>query len=224
MNYKILNVNSMVHNEVMRVDHIITDPPYQISQKNNYHTMGRKGIYFGNWDQFDPVAWIKEHIWRVRPGGSVLIFCSWWFVSDVKRALENQGIQVKQLISWTKTNPMPRNRDRLYVNDREYIVWGVVPGAPWTFNRNEEKYLIPEIKTPVLLGKERTEHPTQKPIELMKRLILTHTKEGDLIFDPFAGSGSTGVACLETKRKAVLWENDVKYYEIARKRLEKFSK
>lgn len=143
-------------------------------------------------------------------------------MSYIVESLEKNGFEIKDLIRWEKTNPMPRNRDRRFISDYEFAVWSVKKGGKWTFNRLSETYERPKIVCRSTPKGEKFNggHPTQKPIEVMEWLINRLTNESDLILDPFMGSGSTGVACLNTNRRFVGIELDEKYFNMARDRLE----
>ena len=205
-----------------KVDVIITDPPYKISRDNNFKTMNRAGIDFGEWDKdFDLTDWIKYCEPVLKKGGNIVIFNSWKNMSYIVDELEKNNFEVKDLIRWEKTNPMPRNRDRRFITDYEVAVWAVKKGGKWTFNRLSETYERPEIVCGVTSKKEKIDggHPTQKPVEVMEWLIKRLSNENDIILDPFMGSGSTGVACKNTNRRFIGIELDKNYYNMAIKRL-----
>jgi DNA (cytosine-5)-methyltransferase 1/site-specific DNA-methyltransferase (adenine-specific) len=206
------------------VDHIITDPPYNISKSNNLATLKtakRQGVDFGEWDkEFDLVGWISLAAKLIRPGGSFIVFNSYRNLTPIIDALEAEGFAVKDVIRWVKSNPMPRNMNRRYVQDTEYAIWAVTPGKPWVFNRpSNAGYLRAEFNTPTVAGLERTNHPTQKSLKLMREIIRIHSNAQDLIFDPFMGSGTTGVAALAEKRAFLGIELESKYFQIAESRL-----
>ena len=158
----------------------------------------------------------------MNPGGTFIIFNSYRNLTPIIDELEKHGIIVKDLLKWIKSNPMPRNTTRRYVQDTEYAIWGVAPGEKWVFNLPDNaKYLRAEFHTPTVLGRERTGHPTQKSLKLMNELISIHTNPGDTILDPFMGSGSTGVAALESGRGFIGIELDQDYYNLAKDRLER---
>lgn len=209
----------------LMVDHIITDPPYNISQKNNFSTMStakRHGVDFGKWDKdFDLYSWIKQYCQILKPGGSFIVFSSYRNISYIIDTIESDDkMSVKDVIKWIKTNPMPRNVDRRYVQDTEFAIWAVKKGAPWIFNKPKSMpYIRAEIHTPVVSGKERTKHPTQKSLKLMENIIKIHTNEKQTILDPFMGSGTTGVAALKLNRDFIGIEIDQEYFEISRQRL-----
>ena len=209
----------------VKVNHIITDPPYNISQDNNFSTMKnpRKGVDFGEWDKdFDLYNWISDYSNLLDKNGSMIIFCSYRFISHIIDKLESSGLAVKDVIIWKKSNPMPRNIDRRYVQDTEFAVWAVKKNAKWIFNKPTDKsYLRSCYETPTVSGKEKTNHPTQKSLKLMENIIKVHTNENDIILDPFMGSGSTGVASIKNNRKFVGIELDKEYFNIANDRLEK---
>ena len=230
-NFTIYNSNaySLIESFIkqgIKVNHIITDPPYNISKSNNFSTMNsakRQGVDFGEWDKdFDLFSWIKSYCKILDKNGSFIIFCSYKFLSHICDTLENSDCAVKDILIWQKTNPMPRNTDRRYVQDMEFAIWAVKNGAKWIFNKpNNKKYLRAIYTAPVVSGSERTTHPTQKSLKVMQEIIKIHTNKNDLILDPFMGSGSTGVAAISNGRKFLGVELDKKFYNIALDRLNK---
>lgn len=207
----------------IEVDAVITDPPYNISKENNFSTMAkpRKGVDFGNWDKnFDVCKWINDYSKLVKKNGCMIIFCSYLFLSYVCDTLINNCFDVKDVLVWKKRNPMPRNINRRYVQDMEFAVWAVNKKAKWTFNKPENvPYLRSIFETPVVGGSERTIHPTQKSLNLMMDIIKIHTNTGDLIIDPFMGSGTTGVACKKLKRRFIGVELNKEFFNIAKNRI-----
>lgn len=205
------------------VDAIITDPPYNISRDNNFKTMGRAGIDFGEWDKdFDLTNWIETAEPLLKKGGNIVIFNSWKNMSYIVEKLEECGFEIKDLIRWKKTNAMPRNRDRRFITDYEVAVWAVKKGGKWIFNRLSDTYEIPEIVGGLTPKSEKLDggHTTQKPVYVMEWLIERLTNEGQNILDPFSGSGTTGVACVKLNRNFIGFELDEKYCNIANKRIE----
>jgi len=216
-------IEELINNKV-KVDHIITDPPYNISKPNNFSTMKtakRRGVDFGDWDKnFDLYLWINKYSQILNKNGSFIIFCSYRSLSYICDALEESGLIVKDVLKWVKSNPMPRNINRRYVQDTEFAVWAVVKGAKWIFNKPVNiPYLRPEFKTSTVSGNERTIHPTQKSLLLMEDIISIHTNENEIILDPFMGSGTTGVAAIKNNRKFIGNEIDKEYFNIALTRL-----
>lgn len=219
--YKI--INTFKENN-LKVDHIITDPPYNISKKNNFNTMKtakRHGVDFGEWDkEFDLYSWIPLYGDLINAGGTFIIFTSYRYISYIVDVLEDSGFIVKDILKWKKQNPMPRNINRRYVQDTEFAIWAVKPKVKWIFNKPEDvSYLRAEFKTPVVSGRERTIHPTQKSKKLMSEIIQIHSNKEDIILDPFMGVGTTGVASLELKRRFIGIEISDTYYKLAKERL-----
>lgn len=202
------------------VDLIATDPPYNIARDNNFTTMGRAGIDFGEWDKgFDQIKWLEETTRVISKNGSIVIFNAWKNLGDISRKLESLDFVVKDLIRWKKTNPMPRNRDRRYITDYECAIWAVRKNSKWTFNRLSESYQRPEFIYSVTPRSEKVGHPTQKPVALMEDLIKIHSNEGQTILDPFMGSGTTAIACMNTGRNFIGFELDETYYEKSLERI-----
>lgn len=200
---------------------ILTDPPYNIARKNNFHTMGRTGIDFGEWDKgFDLFSYIYEIPRVLSKNGSVIIFNDWKNIGEISRCCESVGLVVKDMLRWVKTNPMPRNRDRRYITDYEVALWCVNKNAKWVFNRQAETYQRPEFRGSLTPHSEKTAHTTQKPLWLMEDILKIHSNEGDVVLDMFAGSGTTGIACINTGRNFIGIEKDGKYFEMAKKRIE----
>lgn len=206
------------------VDLILTDIPYNISKDNNFKTMkgrtGRNGIDFGEWDRGFDESQISVLIPKLKRNGSLFVFHSFNQFAAVSQALNN-GMIFKDLIVWHKTNPMPRNRDRRYVSNVEIASWYIKQGGTWTFNRQSETYDGCILKYPSESGGGyKRYHPCQKNCKMLEDIILRHTNEGDVVLDPYVGSGSTGVAALNTNRKFYGIELDPTYCDIAKNRIQ----
>lgn len=202
------------------VDLVLTDPPYNIARKNNFHTMGRTGIDFGDWDKgFDLFSYIDELPRICSKDANVVIFNDWKNVGEIARYAESKGFVIKDMLRWEKSNPMPRNRDRRFVVDYEVAVWLTMPKGKWVFNRQSETYDRPCFKGSLTPSSEKTEHTTQKPVWLMEKILKTLSNEGDVVLDMFIGSGTTGVACFNTNRNFIGIEMDEKYFDIAKERI-----
>jgi len=198
---------------------VLTDPPYNISRKTNFHTLkSHKGtsMDYGEWDKdFDLITYITKLPRILKAGGNVVIFNAWKNLGDISKAMESCGIVPKRCLVLSKSNPAPFNRDRLFVNDVEFAIWGVYKKG-WVFNREEklEKCIFP---TTV---QSKKFHPTMKDIKVITKLIKILSNENDVVLDLFMGSGTTGVACKQLNRKFIGFELDEGYFKIAKKRIE----
>jgi len=200
------------------VDMILTDPPYNIARPSNFKTMGRSGLDFGEWDKGADLFSYLDHCYRVlNKNGSIVVFNDWKNLGDIARYAESLGFITKDLLRLEKKNPMPRNRDRRYITDYECAIWLTMPKAKWTCNRQHPKYQRPKFVHSIDKGL----HPTQKSLSLMEELLAIHTSAGDVVFDPFMGSGTTGVACVNTNRKFIGIELDEDYFRVAKERIDK---
>ena len=119
------------------------------------------------------------------------------------------GVKFQQIINLQKSNPFPAIA-KVYTPSIEYCVW-YVKGSPYCFNKKYSGSDV--ITTSICLGKERTSHPTQKPLKLISQLLNIHSNENDLILDCFSGSGTTAIACRNLNRKFICIEKDEDYYE-----------
>jgi site-specific DNA-methyltransferase (adenine-specific) len=216
---------------------VLADPPYNISRKNNLETMGRRGIEF-SWDGgFDQVAWLKSAVDTLMPGGAFVGFNDWKNLGEIANALKVLGMQVKRPIQWYKTNPIPRNKDRVPVQRMEYAVYAVKPGAKWTFNLGAAPTKLRRCCKPYLMADARycgscgrriaakgyedgifyhsiqkdILHPTKKPDDLWGDIIKVFSNEGDWVLDPFAGAGTLAIAGTRTNRKHISFDNDWLY-------------
>lgn len=212
-----------MNNNNVKVDLILTDPPYCVSRdyQLGFSNMGRSGMNYGQWDYgFNQKQWIYDCSNLVKEGGSIIIFNDWKNMSYIVEALSDCGFVVKDLIRWEKSNPMPRNVSSRYVMDFELCVWAVKGKGKWTFNKPKDcAYLKPVIKTGVVPGGKKRIHPTQKHLSVIEELVKIHSKENDLVFDPFAGSATTALACKNVNRNFIGCEINKEYYDKAVKRL-----
>ena len=198
------------------VDLVLTDPPYNIARENNFSTMGRAGIDFGEWDKgFDLFSYIDQVSRVLKKDGSFVVFNDWRNLGSIADYAEKQGFETKDMIRLEKSNPMPRNRDRRYITDYECAIWFVKEKAKWTFNRQDDKYQRPKFVACIESGL----HPTQKNLSLMENLVKIHSNENNVVLDPFMGSGTTGLACKNLNRHFIGIEQDANYFEIAKGRI-----
>ena len=216
------------------IDLILTDPPYLISKKSGFNSGGAwnnaedKRLQktppktdFGEWDkkEIDFFIAFKEFYRVLKPSGTIVCFFDIWKMHYLKQIAEENKFKQFRLIRWDKTNPVPVNSKLNYLsNATEYALTCVKGGKP-TFH---SEYNPGIFKYPICSGKERTEHPTQKPLNLMQELLKIHTNDGDIVLDPFMGSGSTGVACKNLNRNFIGIELDENYFKIAEERIENY--
>lgn len=210
------------------IDHkfnfILADIPYIISQNNNFATMkdrkGRNGIDFGVWDNIFDLNKLSILSNFIETNGSIIVFHSFEQYCELKKIFEDNGLECKDRIIWQKTNPMPRNRDRRYISNCELGSWYIKQKNSWIFNRQNDKYESMVMSYPSESGGGfKRYHPTQKSLKLFEKLIKIHSNENDIILDPFAGSGTTGIACMNTNRNCVLIEKEEKYCEVIKQRI-----
>lgn len=202
------------------VDAIITDPPYNISRENNFETIGRKGIDFGEWDwNFDQIKWLDNIDKILKPGGSIIIFNDWKNLGLISKKLESCNFEIKDILRWIKPNPMPRNTNRRYVTDYEFALWATKRGEKWTFNKPDNlSYLKPEFIHSVVSSSKRI-HPTEKSESLIEEIMKIHTNEGDIVFDPFSGSGTISFIANKLNRYYIASEISKKYVDASKKRI-----
>ena len=180
---------------------------------------GRNGIDFGEWDKGFDITSLSMLPSKLTPNGSLLIFHSFEQFSDLQNIFSSDLVFKDKLI-WEKTNPMPRNRDRRYVNNIEMFSWYVKKNAKWVFNRRDSKYDGCVFRYPSESGGGfKRYHPCQKNLTLIENLIKRHSNEGDMVMDCFMGGGTTGVACVHTNRDFIGVEINEMYFNIAKNRI-----
>ena len=134
---------------------------------------------------------------------------------------KESNIRTRTIYVWHKTNPTPQFRKVNYLSACEFAYIGSKGNGSWTFNFGYQTEMHNFYETPNASIYGVTEHPTEKPVSLFKHFIEVHSNKGDVVLDPFMGSGTTGVACKATERKFIGFEKDEKYFEMAKKRINK---
>ena len=210
------------------VDLILTDPPYIISRSTGMQTYkdslesggnvnkkyGKKYAMvseFGEWDSSFTIDDLKESVdefYRIlRSGGSCVIFFDLWKIETLRNLLDK--FSKHRFIEWIKTNPVPINQYATYLSNAREIAISCVKGGKATFH---SKYDNGVYKYPIYNGKDRF-HPTQKSLPLFEELIKKHSNEGDIVVDPYAGSGTTAVAAINTDRIYICGEPSDEYFQ-----------
>ena len=210
-----LNIMKQIENE--SIDLIVTDPPYLIKYKTNHrknkdHDFCSEILNDDNEQLI--IDYIRECYRILKNNTAMYMFCNCDKVDFFKQELENAGFKIKNMIIWVKNNWTAGDLKAQF--GKQYEIIFLVNKGRKCFNgkRITDVWMFDRIS-----GKKQL-HQNQKPVDLLKQCILKHSDENDIIFDGFMGSGSTGVACIETNRKFIGVELDKKYFEIAKERIE----
>ena len=220
------------------IDLVLTDPPYIISKGSGmqsykdslenggeidkkFGTKYAMSTDFGEWDNnytIDDLECAINEFYRIlRPGGSCIIFFDIWKIETLVNLLKK--FSKHRFIEWVKTNPVPVNQYATYLSNAREIAVSCVKGGKATFN---SKYDNGIYEFPIYRGKDRF-HPTQKSLPLFEELIKKHSNEGDVVVDPYAGSGTTAVAAKKTNRLYMCCEPSEEYFQKAYDRIENLS-
>ena len=212
------------------IDLILIDPPYIISRDSNFKKSDKVSDFlaakynisldFGDWDK-DHLNWdflFSEYNRVLKKGGTLIIFYDIWKSNDIKESADKFKFKQPRVGSWVKNNPVPVNSKSNYLSNAiEYFFTFVKKGKP-TFNSEYDNGIY---NYPICHGRERYNHPTQKPLGLIKSLIEKHSNKGDLVLDTFAGTGTVGDACIITDRRYILIEKEEEYIKMIENRLNK---
>lgn len=210
------------------IDFILTDPPYNIGKHStgNIPLPGRSAINndVAQWDMedFNPEEWADEFVRILKPTGNLFIFTSYNQLGRWYECLDKK-FDTSNFMVWHKTNPAPKIFKAGFLNSCEMIFTCWNKKHTWNFISQKEMHNF--IESPVCMRPERLvtpKHPAQKPVAILKKMIEIASDEGDIVFDPFMGVGSTGVAALSLKRKFIGVEKEREYFEAAKKRIEGF--
>lgn len=219
-------------------DLIFADPPYFLSNNGITCQAGKMvSVNKGDWDKASTpeemhsfnMTWLGECRRLLKPNGTLWVTGTAHNIYSVGYALQTLGYKILNDIAWYKVNPPPNLSCRYFTHATETILWARrEQKARHTFNYEEMKrenngkqmQSLWHIKPPAPREKRYTKHPTQKPEALLERIITASSTTGDLILDPFCGSGTTGVACARLGRRFVGFDLDENYLTIASKRIE----
>ena len=204
------------------VDLILTDPPYAISKDSGYTNTkldkyAKHTIDFGEWDEkeIDLPALAELSFKALRKGGTVIVFYDLWKITKLAEAFEKVGFKQKRFIQWVKTNPVPINSKLNYLSNAIEIAVSFVKVSKPTFH---SKYDNGVYEMPI--HREKRYHPTQKPIGLIAELMKKHSTAGDLVVDPFLGSGTTAIVAQRLDRNFKGCDISAEYVGTARDRVE----
>lgn len=226
------------------VDMVFADPPYNL-QINEGLKRPNESVVNGcndDWDKFDSFAhydewstkWLSEARRVLKPDGTLWVIGSYHNIFRVGTLLQNQGFWILNDIIWRKTNPMPNFRGTRFTNAHETLIWAAKSEkSKYVFNYSALKILNDDLQMrsddwlfPLCTGSERLKnddgnkiHSTQKPLALIARAILAATTEGDLILDPFCGTGTTAAAAKMLGRNYITIERETDYIKAAIGRL-----
>ena len=227
------------------IDLIFADPPYNLQLRGTLHRPDHSKVAGVNaeWDQFAGFAaydrftraWLSAARRLLKPAGAIWVIGSYHNIFRLGAELQNQGFWILNDVIWRKSNPMPNFRGRRLTNAHETLIWASrAEGAAYTFNYDALKAMNEGIQMrsdwvlPLCTGRERLKdpsgakaHPTQKPESLLHRVLVGCTNPGDVVLDPFFGTGTTGAVARMLGRDYIGIERDPGYCRIARARLAK---
>jgi len=227
------------------VDLVFADPPYYLQLEKELHRPNNSKVdaVTDEWDQFDNFAayddfsrrWLIAARRILKDNGAIWVIGSYHNIFRVGTTLQDLGFWVLNDITWRKTNPMPNFRGKRFTNAHETLIWCAKSQKQkgYTFNYQAMKALNEDLQMrsdwllPICSGGERLKkggqkaHPTQKPEALLYRVLLASTNPGDVVLDPFFGTGTTGAVAIKTGRQFIGLEREEKYATLARERIAK---
>ena len=233
-------LNSLPENSV---DLVFADPPYNLQLENELWrpNLTKVDAVKDGWDQFSSFEeydsftrnWLRATKRVLKENGTIWVIGSYHNIYRVGKILQDLEYWILNDILWIKTNPMPNFRGVRFTNAHETLLWAKKnKKAKYTFNHftmkglNGDKQMRSDWLIPICSGKERIKiegkkaHTTQKPEALLYRVISSSSKPGDVILDPFFGSGTTGAVAKKLHRNWIGIEREEKYIEIAQKRID----
>mgnify|MGYP001441417119 FL=1 len=227
------------------VDVIFADPPYNLQLSGDLHRPNNSRVdgVEEQWDRFDSFAaydrftqaWLTAARRVLKPNGTLWVIGSYHNIYRVGATLQDLSYWILNDIVWVKTNPMPNFRGKRFTNAHETLLWcAKSKEARYTFNYEAMKALNEDLQMrsdwvmPLCTGQERLKnhkgekaHPTQKPEAMLHRVILAASNPGDVILDPFFGTGTTGAVAKRLGRDFIGIEREAEYAEVAKKRISK---
>ena len=225
------------------VDMIFADPPYNLQLGGDLHRPDGSQVdaVDDDWDKFDSLTaydrftreWLAQARRILKDDGTIWVIGSYHNIFRVGTALQDEGFWILNDIVWRKANPMPNFKGTRFTNAHETLIWcSKAEKAKYTFNYRTMKALNDDIQMrsdwtlPICSGGERLKddhghkaHPTQKPESLLYRVMLACTEPGDLVLDPFFGTGTTGAVARRLGRRWIGIEREGKYIKVASERI-----
>lgn len=237
-------VNEMSKLQAGSVDLIFADPPYNLQLASDLKRPDDSHVdaVTDDWDKFASFAaydaftkeWLAACRRVLKPAGTIWVIGSYHNIFRVGAIMQDMGFWILNDVIWRKTNPMPNFRGRRFTNAHETMIWASrdANAKGYTFNYealkagNDDVQVRSDWTFPLCTGSERLKgtdgkklHPTQKPEALLARVILSSSKPGDLVLDPFNGTGTTGAVAKKLGRRYIGLEREKKYASAAEKRL-----
>ncbi len=225
------------------IDLIFADPPYNLQLRGDLHRPDNSRVdavddawdsfaSFGAYDEFTK-SWLKAARRLLKPNGAIWVVGSYHNIFRVGSAMQNAGFWILNDVVWRKSNPMPNFRGKRFTNAHETLIWASRgEGAKYTFNYEALKALNEGVQMrsdwvlPICTGHERLKdengdkaHPTQKPESLLHRVLVATTNPGDVVLDPFFGTGTTGAVAKMLGRDFIGIEREAAYRKVAEKRI-----
>jgi DNA modification methylase len=224
------------------VDLVFADPPYNLQLSQELHRPDHSFVSAveDDWDKFSSLEeydqftrlWLSACRRVLKPNGTLWVIGTYHNIYRVGAILQELGFWILNDIVWIKANPMPNFRGVRFTNAHETLLWSQkTKGARYTFNYhamksfNEDLQMRSDWTLPLCTGQERLRvngakvHSTQKPEALLYRVLLSSTNPGDMVLDPFFGTGTTGAVAKKMGRNFIGIERDERYINSARERI-----
>ena len=226
------------------IDLIFADPPYNLQLNGELYRPNQTKVdaVTDAWDKFDSkedydrftTAWLTECYRVLKNTGSIWVIGTYHNIYRVGAIIQNIGFWMLNDIIWIKTNPMPNFKGTRFNNAHETLIWSTKSQkSKYTFHYHSMKVMNDDLQMrsdwliPICSGEERIKvngqkaHSTQKPAELLLRIILSTSNPNDIVLDPFSGSGTTAAVAKRLGRRYIAFEKEASYIEIANERLAK---
>lgn len=205
------------------IDLIVTDPPYKTitgGDLNGKSSIRPKGMLKGNrklfrYQNIEISDWMSELYRVLKDNSHCYIFTNSLNMQEMLNEATSVGFKLHNILVWVKNNCTP---SQFYMKNCEYVLFLRKGRAKWINNIGDSK-TVHQFNN--IIGNKN--HPTEKPVNLLEFYIKNSSQEKDIVLDPFMGSGSTGVACINTNRKFIGIELDLDYFKIAKQRIENVS-